>query len=1033
MFSVKNASLGADGYKYCISKLMIIGVKEVLGLSMKKTSQTSESRKVIRSVVIALVILNLVLTACTTKLAEPAPVAAQTSSVAQLKAAGLELAEISEKLADMQYQLFGPGRGWLALNTRIFLTMDNGKNWDEVSARVPENYMLGRVYFIDENQAWAFYLGGEGTDLRFRFYTTSDAGKTWNELSEGINAILTGRELIADGKVFMQRLSPQVGYLLVKNSSGANFSTGVLLKTNDGGGSWVELKAPAGEEFVFADETHGFMLKAPQYDSLFTTSDGGQTWNEIGDLPLTDGAEGYRVGLPEFQTDGYGIYPVSAYKGETLLKTSIMQTNNYGQNWSLGAEDPTQAEQAPGSEPFFQLLADGNLSRWSRIPSGGEAMTEGGTQSTHKAQIINLSASGTNDAWGTFISGFCNAQLVVGQEQLHCSQDQLLGATTDGGKTWQPLPLPISVGKTSKSVFTRAPEPKGPQPIGSLEGPQIKAVNPTVKVAVGHGFDQCEIPGNAALDAWRDSSPYNVVNLYIGGSARACSNRALTFSKVSYMYNNGWTFIPTWVGPQAPCTDYRSKMSMDPTVAYQEGVQNADQAMAKMYELGLTDANGHGGVVYYDLEYYVGDTACQTAVRSFFEGWNSRLHQMSALSGVYGASCHYWSTNNPPQNLSNLKSLTNPLDAVWIAKYISTPYYYNPTVSVWGIASCFPDTLWSQNQRLRQYTGGHNETWGGYTINIDSNVLLGPVAYPAIGDTLAPQTSLSFSGTLGESGYYKSTGSVTLTALDRQSGVKATYYQVNGGAVTTYTAPFTLTENRDYNITYYSVDNSGNRESNKTAILSVDSIPPTAAVQLQGQLSSVASWFTSPVTLNIQTSDNFSGVAVSQMNINGGAWMDLPATNTATISINGANMQLGIRSKDKAGNFSAPVYNQVSIDTEPPHLPSVVNPHCEAMNGVTQGLCNNVDFTWDGAFDSGSGLKLYEYYWGQDPNGTSPTLQNLANNNHFDPDLVNDGSVTYLRMRVQDNLDKWSEWQTVFTLSFDSRFTNFIFLPSIKK
>ena len=34
----------------------------------------------------------------------------------------------------------------------------------------------------------------------------------------------------------------------------------------------------------------------------------------------------------------------------------------------------------------------------------------------------------------------------------------------------------------------------------------------------------------------------------------------------------------------------------------------------------------------------------------------------------------------------------------------------------------------SNSQRLRQYAGDHNETWGGVTYNIDSNVLDGPVA-----------------------------------------------------------------------------------------------------------------------------------------------------------------------------------------------------------------------------------------------------------------------------------------------------------------
>jgi hypothetical protein len=31
--------------------------------------------------------------------------------------------------------------------------------------------------------------------------------------------------------------------------------------------------------------------------------------------------------------------------------------------------------------------------------------------------------------------------------------------------------------------------------------------------------------------------------------------------------------------------------------------------------------------------------------------------------------------------------------------------------------------LWVNHQRLHQYKGDHNETWGGVTINIDSNFL----------------------------------------------------------------------------------------------------------------------------------------------------------------------------------------------------------------------------------------------------------------------------------------------------------------------
>jgi hypothetical protein len=62
---------------------------------------------------------------------------------------------------------------------------------------------------------------------------------------------------------------------------------------------------------------------------------------------------------------------------------------------------------------------------------------------------------------------------------------------------------------------------------------------------------------------------------------------------------------------------------------------------------------------------------------------------------------------------------------------------YDPTVTVWGIG-CVDDTLWANHQRIRQYTGGHDETWGDVTFNIDANVVEGPIADLATGTTPTP-------------------------------------------------------------------------------------------------------------------------------------------------------------------------------------------------------------------------------------------------------------------------------------------------------
>src|SRR5439155_4589749 len=61
-----------------------------------------------------------------------------------------------------------------------------------------------------------------------------------------------------------------------------------------------------------------------------------------------------------------------------------------------------------------------------------------------------------------------------------------------------------------------------------------------------------------------------------------------------------------------------------------------------------------------------------------------------------------------------------PPDAIWIAA---------PTGSARIGFDSIPDAVWSDAQRVHQYTGRHDETWGGTTLNIDTNFVHGPV-YP---------------------------------------------------------------------------------------------------------------------------------------------------------------------------------------------------------------------------------------------------------------------------------------------------------------
>ena len=58
------------------------------------------------------------------------------------------------------------------------------------------------------------------------------------------------------------------------------------------------------------------------------------------------------------------------------------------------------------------------------------------------------------------------------------------------------------------------------------------------------------------------------------------------------------------------------------------------------------------------------------------------------------------------------------------------------------------DSVWANHQRVHQYKGGHKETWGGVTINIDSNYVDGPV----LGGVTAPPPPPPAAGGLGRLG-----------------------------------------------------------------------------------------------------------------------------------------------------------------------------------------------------------------------------------------------------------------------------------------
>lgn len=234
-----------------------------------------------------------------------------------------------------------------------------------------------------------------------------------------------------------------------------------------------------------------------------------------------------------------------------------------------------------------------------------------------------------------------------------------------------------------------------------------------VAISNRDAFDKCSLPTLDKMQTWWFASPYYTFNVYLGGISFACPDPSLNAAWLVQAAQQGWSYILTWVGPQAPCSRFRYRMSSDPGVAYIQGRDEAELAAAAARQLGVLGDQ----VIYYDLESYSGaSSSCRQAAASFLRGWTKRLHELKIVSGAYGAPCTSYMTD--------WTAIDPPPDAVWIAHWYTD--YFDPDATVWD-TPCLPNSLWVDHQRLKQYAGSHLETWGDLSMTIDSTVMDGPI------------------------------------------------------------------------------------------------------------------------------------------------------------------------------------------------------------------------------------------------------------------------------------------------------------------
>ncbi len=209
-------------------------------------------------------------------------------------------------------------------------TRDGGRTWAFTSGIASEGpgtvaYTLNAVYFADTLNG---LVAGEGG----RIFKSEDGGRNWRLVEYGRG----GASHFFD----LEMRDPWNGWAIGLMG---------VMKTTDGGETWVPLTRPGGEDeptwghaAAFVDEVHGF--KVGQYGVLEFTTNGGRRWYDhvltfasnpkpyLFDVHFADPQHGWVVG-----EDG-----------------TVFRTVNGGASWEhldTGLSDAKERPRPPGSVP----------------------------------------------------------------------------------------------------------------------------------------------------------------------------------------------------------------------------------------------------------------------------------------------------------------------------------------------------------------------------------------------------------------------------------------------------------------------------------------------------------------------------------------------------------------------------------------------------------------------------------------------------------------------------------------------------------
>ncbi len=162
-------------------------------------------------------------------------------------------------------------------------------------------------------------------------------------------------------------------------------------------------------------------------------------------------------------------------------------------------------------------------------------------------------------------------------------------------------------------------------------------------------------------------------------------------------------------------------------------------------------------------------------------------------------------------------------------------------------------------------------------------------------DTGNPGINLAVPTPNGQNGWFISPVTISATASDSVSGVASTQVRIDSGAW--QAGPLTVSAQGTHTAQAQATDRAGNNATSSAASFKIDSVAPDLVVNAPSA-DGQNGWYLSAPTISLSGSDATSGLAATELQVDGGSWQ----AGGVTLSTDG-NHTLNFRARDNAGNL----------------------------------------------------------------------------------------------------------------------------------